>query len=1138
MEGRLLYHRTGCENMKHSNFLARFLIICSLIFVCCLYFNTGRPTCAAIAPESIGRNYSATENGLAVIGVLLCIDGENMSYAYDVWRYHMASGWNFEYAQLNSMKFTTQDSQLDKGYLMLLMEPSGSNCRSMILGGGVKAYMERKGIPDCYKIETIRFRKGEEISREYEYSDSSVADCVCEDYSLMRTLLQRSNLRYGGCNPDEISVEYNILTGLRIGTDKEIMVTADGATVTRDGVAYRGKNSKYYVVESLPEVKRPQDKYRYELEGWYTQPEGGDEVKVGTLVSKATRLYARWRKIPVTYSVTCVDLLKIGEKNVVLGTSTWEAEYGDCVHGSDVGDETQTGEYYGGREYTGCSSTVVDSDGATVYRYFKNSSMTVTCIDTVAAGPDTGQQLGNTTREASYTAVVSGGSFGCNEEVGAYYRGYYYNSSSTQKVGEQGCTVYRYFVPVTYDIQFVSNCMSGGIMSSIRNCYYGHRYTLTDNSFTKRNKLNFQLNAMDATCDTSYQYVYQDFAGWSDSPEGGVLYSDGCVVANLCEQGGVVKLYAIWSEKEVTVTAQPKRLGYDFVGWSLTPDASQGRKQFLIDGEEVLYAIWKPAPVKYHVEYYKQKLDQSFEKSAQYEFSAYTDAYVTLEDISEMYPGFFLDKGASRLSGKVRADGSLVLSAYFRRGEYTLDFDTQGGKLADGTSTLEARKDVYEREITIPDAVIDKKGYDFGGWAISKTSFKIVARPGEKYRMPNYDQTLFAVWVPKQNTPFIVVPFYENINGLGYIQGEKKSLSGTTDDTVEKGICVFYSQNLEKCICEMFGEGYMLVSSEALEESRIRGDGKTSVDVYLSRKKYKISYLSQTEDDKTIVIATKDAVYGQKVSLPESFEMVGHVGTYRDETGRLLYPKDVITVTGNKEFLIDGKGYYPEETKRPQDQKPVFPQESDLPQGSLHPQGTPFVSETMAPGGDSSLSGTDTNNGGADSGQISIISTWINSTPNPDEVAAVLAKKEQKKLLKKGRRVTKKGITYQVTISNKTKRTVKVVRAKKAVSKLVIPDSVSVKGYSYQVTAVKSRALANQKKLKRVVLGKNIKSIGRKAFYGSKKLSCIVIYSREIQSVGRDAWKKTSVGCRVQFGKECSDLCKKRVLRRHHQMVK
>ena len=57
--------------------------------------------------------------------------------------------------------------------------------------------------------------------------------------------------------------------------------------------------------------------------------------------------------------------------------------------------------------------------------------------------------------------------------------------------------------------------------------------------------------------------------------------------------------------------------------------------------------------------------------ASSYDLLGTTDTEVSVGDIRDLFPGFILDEDSSRLKGIVKADGSLILSAYFRRGKYT-----------------------------------------------------------------------------------------------------------------------------------------------------------------------------------------------------------------------------------------------------------------------------------------------------------------------------------------------------------------------------------------------------------------------------------------------------------------------------------
>lgn len=93
----------------------------------------------------------------------------------------------------------------------------------------------------------------------------------------------------------------------------------------------------------------------------------------------------------------------------------------------------------------------------------------------------------------------------------------------------------------------------------------------------------------------------------------------------------------------------------------------QGQSAFSFSEDTTLYAIWKADVVEYHVEYYKEKLDGLFEKAASYAFHGYTGKEISVENVEQLYPGYYIDATSSTLSGRIKGDGSLVLSVYYRR---------------------------------------------------------------------------------------------------------------------------------------------------------------------------------------------------------------------------------------------------------------------------------------------------------------------------------------------------------------------------------------------------------------------------------------------------------------------------------------
>ena len=92
---------------------------------------------------------------------------------------------------------------------------------------------------------------------------------------------------------------------------------------------------------------------------------------------------------------------------------------------------------------------------------------------------------------------------------------------------------------------------------------------------------------------------------------------------------------------------------------------------------------------------------------------------------------------------------------------------------------------------------------------------------------------------------------------------------------------------------------------------------------------------------------------------------------------------------------------------------------------------------------------------------------------------------------------------YRVTSTN----TVTYIGStNKNTTKLVIPDSIKLKGKTYKVTAIGAKAFANATKATTVTLPASIKTIGAQAFTGAKSVKTIVIKSASVK-VDKTAFK-------------------------------
>ena len=81
--------------------------------------------------------------------------------------------------------------------------------------------------------------------------------------------------------------------------------------------------------------------------------------------------------------------------------------------------------------------------------------------------------------------------------------------------------------------------------------------------------------------------------------------------------------------------------------------------------------------------------------------------------------------------------------------------------------------------------------------------------------------------------------------------------------------------------------------------------------------------------------------------------------------------------------------------------------------------------------------------------------------------------------------------------------------SKKSATSVEIPSTIKINEQEYKVTGVKANALNGNKKVKKLIIGENVKVIGKKAFYGCKNLKSITIntFSLKAKTIGTAAFK-------------------------------
>ena len=142
-----------------------------------------------------------------------------------------------------------------------------------------------------------------------------------------------------------------------------------------------------------------------------------------------------------------------------------------------------------------------------------------------------------------------------------------------------------------------------------------------------------------------------------------------------------------------------------------------------------------------------------------------------------------------------------------------------------------------------------------------------------------------------------------------------------------------------------------------------------------------------------------------------------------------------------------------------------------------------------------------------------------------------------------GTLLTNKEGKYVVTVSGKNPEVEFKSLTNKKTTRVTIPETIRKDGVTYAVTSIAENAFKNNKKIKSVTIGKNVKTIGKNAFrncskltsitipknvktiknnafYGCKKLKKVTIKSTGIKTIGKNAFKGVKPDATVKCPKQ------------------
>lgn len=119
-----------------------------------------------------------------------------------------------------------------------------------------------------------------------------------------------------------------------------------------------------------------------------------------------------------------------------------------------------------------------------------------------------------------------------------------------------------------------------------------------------------------------------------------------------------------------------------------------------------------------------------------------------------------------------------------------------------------------------------------------------------------------------------------------------------------------------------------------------------------------------------------------------------------------------------------------------------------------------------------------------------------------------------------GDTTTVNNATYEITSADTRLRTVTLTGIPDESKTYSVPSGVTINGRYYQVTAIGDKAFSGNKRLTKITIGRNVRTIGKQAFYKCKNLKTIVIKSDSLTSIGSKAIKNINKKAKITCPKK------------------
>lgn len=161
----------------------------------------------------------------------------------------------------------------------------------------------------------------------------------------------------------------------------------------------------------------------------------------------------------------------------------------------------------------------------------------------------------------------------------------------------------------------------------------------------------------------------------------------------------------------------------------------------------------------------------------------------------------------------------------------------------------------------------------------------------------------------------------------------------------------------------------------------------------------------------------------------------------------------------------------------------------------------------------------------------------VDANAKPSDKPAVPGKNVQPGETGQPQKPAQKGEKFQdesgagYVVAKADSKNPEVAYQKAAVTKgtVIVPDTVEVNGTTYKVTSIEKKAFGTGKKIKTIILGKNVKTIKKDAFAGCKTLRKIIVKTKKLtkKTVVKKAFRGVRKNVRIIVPKKKKQAYKK-----------